>query len=198
MMRDVLLRPARHVHATDPVRDRLNRAQRGGRSERVRPRFPWVIAGQQVDEVAYIAPFDDEPPIHERLRRTERRVTDDIVRRALVGETDRDVSETGIGHAMGHAIAIGMDNGELPALDPAGEEMIDQRHARADNASDARIPIVIYIIFPKTALALADPVEAGDRGDARDVFCVLIPQLPLDAEADGRAMRDVERGTVHL
>src|SRR5271165_2617115 len=63
-------------------------------------------------------------------------------------------------------------------------------------ASDARVPLVAAV-FPVAALAAVEARQAVGELDALDVFGLLVAELALDPQAQGRAVGDVERLAVH-
>ena len=126
MMGDVALRRARGVDAgqrpDQPVLDQAGQAAAQRRGAAI---LPPGVGADQVDQVADIAPLDDDPPVHIGLGGMEMRVARDEAGDARIGEADRDRREIGIGGAVGPSCPVGEDHRHFAALEQAADELVE-------------------------------------------------------------------------
>ena len=114
------------------VRQRLAASRLTPFSQRLFAVAPFAIADDRL--------LDDQLAVHERLARAERGVGNERAVHRTVGDADRDGLERGIVAAEGGGAAVGLGEGEAPALDRAAEEDVDECHPTSANKVASRNP----------------------------------------------------------
>ena len=146
MVGDVALRAVAQIDLPQPPRDPRVPPQR--EPHRV-VTVPAQVEGDEIEQATDIAGLDHQPSIHIGFRRAQRRVDRDGARRAVVGDADGDGGMRRVGGAIAADRARGTGDAQLPVLDDAAEQAVEQEH-RASS------------IAPETfALALAAAQRGG-------------------------------------